>query len=311
MHFAESTFFKLLYRYDEVADMSLNYLVNKEQKAHEADIFSIVYQKDAIFTTSTDGSVKEWSTITQELTSTIDKAYTLGGHQLTASEDIVLGVGFAGDLIALPDKVIPTTTIPWSIAVSPDSTTLATTTSTGTLQVYDLASSSVVAEIPTRGLFGMQVAYAPNNRLIASCHKSGGLYLFDAELGSLSLSLIGHAETIRCCEFSPASEVLASAGANVLLHDTKSGELITTLKHASVTSLSWNATGEMLLTASMDGKLKIWMIETRECVGTFTESVGHRIWSVKWIRMGPQRQEGFVVGGSQGVLKFYLPTSQG
>lgn len=352
--------------------MSLNFLVNKEQAAHESDIFSIVSRGSSIFTTSSDGTVKEWDLHTQDHASTINGVFHMGGHELSVGADemgVLVGAGFAGDLqlitssgatsigsgptpslatsVSAVSSPSPSTSpavagsvskqkdpIPWSLAISPDSSTLATTSSSGTLQVYNVTTSSGnsndssnnstklstptsierVAEIETRGHFGMCIAYAPDNRSISTGHTSGGLFLFDTALGTLRHVLGGHLQTVRCVRYSPASRLLASAGDDkrIVVHDVATGEQIASIPgHATaITTLDWNATGEFIVSASLDGKVKLWNFETRECVGTFTESLGKRVWSVKWCKMGNSKLEGFVTGGSEGVLKFYLPTSQ-
>lgn len=292
--------------------MSLNFLVNKEVVAHNSDIFSIVVDGDTIITTSGDNTIKTWNLHTQDLKSSID-AFTGGGHHLAAANGKCIGVSFTGELKVVGGDDIKVTTLPWSISLSPDATTLAATTATGALQVYDLTSSTLVATINTRGSFGMCSAYAANNQIIASGHADGGVYTFDTISGKLAHSLVGHLHTVRSVAFSPSSELIASAGdgKRILIHDVKSAECIASFAGhtSSITALDWNATREYLLSASLDGKLKIWNFETREACGTFTENTGHKIWSLKWVRQGPAKVEGFVVGGSEKVLKFYLPTS--
>lgn len=306
--------------------MSLNFLVFNERQAHSADVFSLTLNQKAntILSTSSDGTIKSWDLTTNEQVGTIEAAFAIGGRSISSAEESLVGVGFSGELKSFKlagasvDKDIGDTSegslevVDWAVAISPDGATVATTTSNGSLNVYDLPTSSLVATIPTRGNFGMCVDYAPNNRSIATGHTGGGLFIFDTELGKLRHSL-SQLDTVRAVSFSPASEALASVGDSrvIVLHDVRTGEQIASLTgHSSViTCVDWNQTGELLVTGSLDGRVKVWHVARNECVGTFTENVGHKIWCVKWCKMGTNKLEGFVAGGSEKILRFYLPTS--
>lgn len=310
--------------------MSLNFLVFNEREAHDSDIFSFSVHGNSILSTSSDGTVKSWDLTTNDLISAIKNVFDQGGHSIASAENVAVGIGFTGDLkvidiskqsISTPFKSASgeedsaedeSKGVDWCVAISPDGTTVATTSSTGYLKVYDLASSSLVASIATRGRFGMCIDYAPNNSLIATGHTGGGLFLFDTVLGKLKHSL-SHLETVRHVRFSPSSEIIATVGDSraVVLHDTRTGEQLASITgHGNViTCVDWNASGELLVTGSIDGRVKVWNVPRKECVGTFTENVGHKVWCVRWCKMGNSRLEGFVVGGSEKVLRFYLPTT--
>lgn len=327
--------------------MSLNFLVFNEREAHAADIFSLAANDDAVISTSSDGTIKYWDLVSNDLVRTIDAAFEKGGHSIAAAEQITAAVGFAGDLhvydAAAPVPSSETraagsrgridassssssqgtdeTGTDWAVAISPDASTIATTTSTGHLHVYDRPTASLVARIATRGQFGLCVAYAPDARSIATGHVGGGLFTFDTAAGTLrhalaassSSSSSSRGATVRTVAYSPDSERLAAAGDGraIALHDVRTGEQVASLAgHAHpVTALAWNASGELLVSAALDGRIKLWHTGRRECVGTFTENVGHKVWSVVWCKMGINRLEGFVVGGSERRLRFYLPTS--
>lgn len=314
--------------------MSLNFLVYNERQAHDADIFSLAVSTTSIYSTSSDGHIKAWDLKTNDQIESFENTFSNGGHSIATAEHTLVGVGFSGDLKVIPNissEAAATPTSPfspqtpssgataaaaaadWCCAISPNATTIATTTSTGTLNVYDLLSSSLVASIPTRNnRFGMCIDYAPNNAAIATGHEGGGVFLFDTVAGKLKHSL-HHLSTVRGVSFSPTSELLAVVGDSkaVTLYDARSGEQIASIQGHSniITCVDWTSSGELLVTGSIDGRIKVWNVPRRECVGTFTENVGHKIWCAKWCKMGNNKLEGFVVGGSEKVLRFYLPTT--
>lgn len=163
---------------------------------------------------------------------------------------------------------------------------------------------------------------------------------------------LGLVKPVRTVSFSPASTILAAAGDSATISlfsishlDTPSssqqssqqsqssqksshhvGEQIATLRPSSTTSTSSSpilslsfspATGAYLLTGSYDGKVRIWDIETRQCVSTHSET-GDVLWSVRWLPSiknpggGSLRAaERFVTAGGAGSITFYREASGG
>lgn len=107
-----------------------------------------------------------------------------------------------------------------------------------------------------------------------------------------------------------------------MLYDTSSGEQIANLSGHSgwVLSLSWSNTGEYLLSrwvgpfctgmidkltlqSSFDGKVKVWSMETKNCVATHSETE-KAVWSAKWLpKIG--KTEGFATAGANRSIAFY------
>lgn len=140
---------------------------------------------------------------------------------------------------------------------------------------------------------------SPDGRFTASGHQSGSIYLFSNDTGRLLHSLPGLVQPVRAVAFSPGNTLLAAAGDArvVALYDFRSGEQVAHLTgHAGwITSLSWSATGEYLLSGSLDGKVKVWSVERRECVATHAET-DKAVWAVRWLPKGDT-----VTGGGAGA----------
>lgn len=131
-------------------------------------------------------------------------------------------------------------------------------------------------------------------------------------------SLPTQSAPVRTVKFSPGSTLLAAAGDSTLisLYDTKSGEGVALLRghEAWITSLDWSYTGQYIVSASLDGKVKIWDVETRQCVCTMVDGEGRGIWSVKWLPKGETssergKAERFVTGGNGGSIGIYREAS--
>ena len=133
----------------------------------------------------------------------------------------------------------------------------------------------------------------------------------------------GLVKVVRSIKISPASRILAAAGdAKIIaLYDVTSGEQIGILNgHTSwIMSLDWSHTGEFLLSgyvysldstttkliagSSYDGKVKVWSIESRNCVATHAET-DETVWAVKWL---PKTAKGemFAAAGADRSISFY------
>ena len=107
----------------------------------------------------------------------------------------------------------------------------------------------------------------------------------------------------------------------IALYDFRSGEQVAHLTghQAWITCLSWSATGEYLLSGSLDGKVKVWSVERRESVATHSET-DKAIWAVKWLPkgdtvsgmgMGGRVGERFVAAGSNYSIAIYREAAGG
>ena len=71
-----------------------------------------------------------------------------------------------------------------------------------------------------------------------------------------------HAGWSNAVAFSPAGQIVAMAGEQVLLRDVRTGNILATLKHPSkgVKALAFSADGKSLATAAADGKIRLWSL---------------------------------------------------
>ncbi len=91
------------------------------------------------------------------------------------------------------------------------------------------------------------------------------------------------------------------------------GNLSTGLSPPWITSLDFSDTGEWLLSGSMDGRVRVWSVETRTCVATHNET-DKALWSVRWLPKAGRssdykRGEHFCTGGANRSITFYRESS--
>lgn len=159
---------------------------------------------------------------------------------------------------------------------------------------------------------------------LASAHQAGSLHLFSltSQPPRLLHSLQGLLKPIRTIAFSPLGTLLAAAGDSsiIALYDTKSGEqvkLLTGHGGSWITGLDWSSTGEWLVSCSVDGKVRVWSVETGVCVAVvaFGGEEGGAAWSVKFLPKSRANVTGggevFAVAGKGGVVSFFREASGG
>ncbi|OAA38114.1 coronin-6 [Metarhizium rileyi] len=128
-----------------------------------------------------------------------------------------------------------------------------------------------------------------NDRIIASGSEDGKVFVWevprdftlhtDAEditdVSPVS-KLAGHSRKVGQVLFNPAAEnILASASGDftIKIWDVGTGQSPLALKHSDIVqSLSWNASGSMLVTTSRDKKIRVWDVRQEKPVH---EAAGH------------------------------------
>ncbi|CAH0049239.1 unnamed protein product [Clonostachys solani] len=128
-----------------------------------------------------------------------------------------------------------------------------------------------------------------NDRIIASASEDGKVFLWEVpqnftlytdaeEVPHVSPvhKLGGHTRKVGQVLFNPAAEnILASASGDftIKLWDVGTGQNALTLKHSDIVqSLSWDASGSMLVTTSRDKKIRVWDVRQERPVH---EAPGH------------------------------------
>ncbi|MFN8453372.1 MAG: hypothetical protein U0401_01665, partial [Anaerolineae bacterium] len=161
----------------------------------------------------------------------------------------------------------------WSVAFSPDSHTLASGSSDGTVRVWNVAGGQALSPPLVRHTGWVRsVVFSPDGKLLASGGDDQVIFLWDvvSKAGVTSYQgirppLTGHSGFITGLAFSPDGRILASGSADgtVRLWDMATGQPLGSplTGHTSmVLSLAFSPDGQMLASAGADETIILWDI---------------------------------------------------
>ena len=148
-----------------------------------------------------------------------------------------------------------------SVAFSPDSATLVSGGSDGSVRLWDVATMKERIQLRGHSDAVYGVAFSPDGRTVASASADKNVTLWNAGSGEEQVTLKGHEDEVYCLAFSPDGKTLASGGADwtVRLWNLEKRSEKTVLKghQGGVKTLAFAADGT-LASGSGDQTVKLW-----------------------------------------------------
>ena len=169
----------------------------------------------------------------------------------------------------------------WSVAFSPDGTTLASGSQDRMVKLWDVATGENIATLEGHWSVVRSVAFSPDGTILASGSRDRMVKLWDVATGENIATLEGH-DRVHSIAFSPDGRMLASGyyDQTVKLWDVETKEIIATLEgHATnkLFSVAFSPDGTTLAIGSEQGNI-MWDIATQNFV-TLEGQTG-LVWSV-------------------------------
>ncbi|WP_431659214.1 WD40 repeat domain-containing protein [Pantanalinema rosaneae] len=199
-----------------------------------------------------------------------------------------------------------------SVAFSPDGKRLATSDTSGDIQIWQLPSGSQLVNCKGHEHWVWAVAFSPDGQFLASASDDYRVKLWDVETGTCLKTFIGHTYSINAIAFSPNGRYIATSSQDATIRiwdlqaparssegDASSSLVVDTcmqlLGHQGrVWSVAFHPVGSseppgmdtILASGSEDRTIKLWDIKTGSCLQTLT---GHQEW-VKSVAFSPDGQ---------------------
>ncbi|MBD3883439.1 hypothetical protein IFO70_16855 [Phormidium tenue FACHB-886] len=165
------------------------------------------------------------------------------------------------------------------VAFNPDGKQLATSDTSGDVQVWDLGTGQQQVALQADTVWTWAVAFSPNGQVLASAGDDYAVKLWEIETGKSLRVLQGHSHTVNTIAFNPNGQLLASGGQDTTIRlwstKTLTDPIVLEGHTGRVWSVGFSPDGQTLVSGSEDCTLKLWDVRTGNCVQTF---VGHGDW---------------------------------
>ncbi|MEK6407385.1 MAG: serine/threonine-protein kinase [Acidobacteriota bacterium] len=171
----------------------------------------------------------------------------------------------------------------WSLAFSPDGSTLAAADDDGKLKLWDSATGNELATLSGHDAATLSVAWSHDGRKLATASSDTTVKLWDAATGQ-ALTLTGHTKRVNAAAFSPDGKQLATGSddGTMRLWDASTGTELMTIQSGAkwVRCLAFSPDGRRLATGiSNEPWVKLWDASTGKELVAFNARLG-LVWSI-------------------------------
>jgi WD40 repeat protein len=138
-----------------------------------------------------------------------------------------------------------------AVAFSPDGKTLASSSLSGAVNLWDTGSGALLLTLSGHSHFINAIAFSLDGRMLASASTDGVINMWDVGLGALLFALTAQSVFITAVAFSPDGKMLGSAlgDGTIKLWDAGSGGVLHTLEVGfSIQNFSFSNDGTFIWT---------------------------------------------------------------
>ncbi|MFE1028338.1 trypsin-like peptidase domain-containing protein [Streptomyces sp. NPDC058818] len=248
-----------------------------------------------------DGTTRLWSVRTHEQLASLDA----GAHWTAFSPDgrtLVTG-GFQSSSVHLVDvrthrrldTLDAVNKSIYSVAFSPDGSTLAMASGDGKLRLWDLSRRRLTATLTGHTDMAQSVSFTPDGRTLVSSGRDGAVMLWDAHTHLRIATLTGHTGIVWSAAVSPDGKTLATVGDDRAMRlwdlGTHRQLALYTGHTGAVKSAFFSPDGNTLVTSSSDMTVRLWDTRAFSDLDTLTDRActlaGRSLTEQEWHRYVP------------------------
>ena len=170
----------------------------------------------------------------------------------------------------------------WSLAFSPDSQLLASSSGDKTIKLWQLKSGELLRAFPGAHSDTIwSIGISQNGQTLVSGSGDKTVKIWNLNTGELLQTLVGHTNTVSSVAISQDGQTVVSGSGDktVKIWNLNTGKLLRTLVgHTdAVRSVAVSSDGKIIASGSADKTVKIWNLNTGQLLHTLTGHTGNII----------------------------------
>jgi WD40 repeat protein len=193
-----------------------------------------------------------------------------------------------------------------SLSWSPDGTRLVGSSKNGVIEVWNTASSQLIAS--TTGYAAYQVVWSPDGAYVAGGKTTDTVDIWDANTLKLTASLTGHKDDVRTIAWNRDGSTIASGADDqtICVWQVNSRQCVLKIEtHSPVASVDFSPDGRLIAAGLFTGELRIWNVSDGRLQATLSSGTG--VYGAGIVAWNPDGRT--ILSVDHSLVKLWNPTT--